>query len=37
MRSCAAVTLVLMLLLFGIPWLGGGPGGGTSSVGAARR
>ena len=27
MRSCAAVTLVLMLLLFGIPWLAEAPEG----------
>ena len=30
MRSCAAVTLVLMLLLFGIPWLAEAPGGGQA-------
>ena len=37
MRSCAAVTLVLMLLLFGIPWLAEAPEGGTGPAGAARR
>ena len=30
MRSCAAVTLVLMLLLFGIPWLAEAPEGGQA-------
>ena len=32
MRSCAAVTLVLMLLLFGIPWLAEAPEGGQACL-----
>ncbi len=37
MRSCAAVTLVLMLFAVWHPMAGGGSGGGTGPTGAARR